>query len=174
MTTYRCISADPPWMERGGGKCKRGADNHYDLLHWPDIVRVMVSSPSWRPDPEGCHLWLWATNNYLEDALRVMHALGFRYVTNAVWLKVTQMGLPRMGLGQYLRGQHEPLLFGVKGRLAAQVRNQGTAIVAPRTQHSSKPAAAYERMEAISPGPRLEMFARSPREGWDTWGNEAP
>lgn len=167
MKGYRCIMADPPWQERGGGRVKRGADRHYGLLSTPEIVKVMVRSPKWAPAPD-CHLWLWVTNNYLEDGLGVMEALGFRYVTNAVWCK------DKIGLGQYLRGQHELLLFGVRGRLAGLSRARSTVIFAPRTEHSRKPDQAYELAEAVSPGPRLEMFARRGREGWDSWGDQAP
>jgi N6-adenosine-specific RNA methylase IME4 len=27
-------------------------------------------------------------------------------------------------------------------------------------------------VEAVSPGPRLELFARRARPGWTVWGNE--
>jgi N6-adenosine-specific RNA methylase IME4 len=43
----------------------------------------------------------------------------------------------------------------------------------PRGQHSEKPEAFYDLVDRVSPGPRLELFARSQRLGWDTWGNEA-
>jgi len=166
---YKCLLADPPWTETGGGKIKRGADRHYPLLKTHEIIEVMLSAPQWRPDPSGAHLWLWVTNNYLEDGLFVMKALGFRYVTNAVWAKT------RMGLGQYLRGQHELLLFGVRGRQPAMIRNRPTLIgkkLLPRTEHSRKPDEAHAMIEAVSPGPRVEFFARRPREGWDAFGNE--
>lgn len=159
---YRCILADPPWEERGGGR--RGAQEHYPLLKTPDVIRVMLTAPCWRP-ARAAHLWLWVTNNFLEDGLLVMHALGFRYVTNACWAK------DRFGLGQYLRGQHELLLFGVRGSLSA-VESAPSLITAPRTRHSEKPSASYVLAETVSPGPRLEMFSRRHRAGWDVWGNE--
>jgi len=162
---YHCISADPPWNETGGGKIKRGADRHYPLLKTPDIIRVMLASDVWRPNAN-CHLWLWVTNNKLPDGMLVMQALGFRYVTNMAWVK------DRIGLGQYLRGQHELCLFGVRGRQKSLSRKVPSVIVAPRGEHSAKPKEAYEAMEKVSPGPRLEMFARGQREGWDVWGNE--
>ena len=166
MTAYRCILADPPWNETGGGKIKRGADRHYPLLKTPEIIETMLRAPEWRPEPTGCHLWLWVTNNYLADGLDVMRSLGFRYITNAVWTK------QRFGLGQYLRGQHELLLFGVRGRLPALVRNRSTLISGDREVHSRKPVHAYETIEAVSPGPRVEFFARAARTGWFTFGNE--
>lgn len=182
---YKCIAADPPWNEKGAGKCKRGADRHYGLLKTPDIIRVILQDPRFRPDPTGCHLWLWVTNNYLIDGLHVMKALGFRYITKFTWGKCKVLTVPdakgirtlyepqNPGLGQYARGLDEPLLFGVMGRLPSLSRSESTLILAPRGKHSEKPTEAYRRMEAISPGPRLEMFARGSREGWDVTGNEA-
>ena len=42
-----------------------------------------------------------------------------------------------------------------------------------KREHSRKPDEMYEVVEACSPGPFLEMFARYPREGWSAWGDEA-
>lgn len=177
MKLYKCISADPPWLERGGGKCKRGADRHYPLLKTHDVIRVMLSAPQWNPDPAGCHLWLWVTNNYLLDGLHVMKALGFRYITNLAWGKVKERDsgelFVQQGLGQYLRGSHELCLFGVMGMQPALSRSESSFLLLDeRQKHSAKPAEAYARMEAISEGPRLEMFARQDRPGWDVFGNE--
>jgi len=168
VTLYRTILADPPWLERGGGRIKRGADRHYPLLKTREMARVILDSGAFTPDPEGCHLYLWATNNHLPDALAVMDQLGFRYITMLTWAK------DRYGLGQYFRGQTEPLLFGVKGRLPALVRTESTLIEARRGRHSAKPEDSYRKIEAVSPSPRLEMFARQARPGWDAWGNEVP
>lgn len=68
---YQTIYADPPWWETGGGKIKRGADRHYQLMKTPEIIALPV------PEliaPDGCHLYLWATNNHLKDAFAVMEA----------------------------------------------------------------------------------------------------
>lgn len=165
MTLYSCILADPPWHESGGGRIKRGADRHYPLLKTPDILRVILDSGVFRP-ADNAHLYLWTTNNHLRDGLWLVEQLGFRYVTMLTWAK------DRIGLGQYFRGQTEPLLFGVKGKLPALVRTQSTLICEPKRRHSQKPEAAYRAIEAVSPGPRLEMFARAHRAGWDAWGNE--
>jgi len=120
----------------------------------------------------GCHLYLWATNNYLPDALGVMEAWGFTYKTMITRVK------DRMGLGQYYRGLTEHCLFGVRNCLPYKtaptgIRAQGvTAFYAPRSIHSRKPAEMREMIERVSHAPRLEFFARSPQQGWDVWGNE--
>ena len=41
---YHTIYADPPWMERGGGRIKRGADRHYPLMSTKDIMALDVPS----------------------------------------------------------------------------------------------------------------------------------
>lgn len=92
-TPSRLIVADPPWLERGSGRVKRGADRHYDLLDVDGIVLAMLranladGSPAWNPNPEGCHVWFWVTANRLLDGVRVLDALGVRYVTNRAWFK---------------------------------------------------------------------------------------
>lgn len=163
---YRTILIDPPWYEKGAGKIKRGADRHYPLLKTVDIIKVIRGSGVFNPAPS-CHLYLWVTNNFLRDGLRVMEELGFRYVTNIVWVK------DRFGLGQYYRGQHELLLFGVRGNLMTQTKTS-SVIIAKKGEHSQKPAKAYALIEKESYPPRLEMFARQKIEGWDSWGSELP
>lgn len=80
---YRTLYADPAWLERGGGQIKRGADRHYPLMSTDAICALPVSS--WMaPDAHG---YIWVTNNFLPDGLRVMAAWGFRYVTKIDWFK---------------------------------------------------------------------------------------
>jgi len=187
---YGTISADPPWNESGGGKCKRGADRHYPLIKKKeDILDAMINSGAWRP-AENSHLYLWVTNNFLIDGLWLMGELGFTYKTNRAWAKMEEEPITDLktdkvvmayrkqnhGLGQYFWGEHELLLFGTRGKamLPPTQGRRGTLLCEPRTrQHSEKPPQAYADMEFTSPGPRLEMFARDPRPGWDVWGLES-
>jgi len=166
------IMADPPWPERGGGKCKRGADKHYPLMPVEEIAALPVQD-LW--SPRGGHLYLWTTNNHLEQAFEVVRAWGCRYVTVITWVK---SGGP--GLGQYFRGKSEHCLFAVTRHATPPyrmrqngTRAQGTTIIwAPRLEHSRKPDAIYSIAEEVSPGPRLELFARRRVSGWSAWGNE--
>lgn len=168
---FRTIVADPPWHQQGGGKIKRGADRHYDIMKEADILRVMAG---WL-DGKVCddaHLYMWAVSNHLPEALRIGEALGFRYITNVVWIK------NRVGLGRYFRGQHELCLFFTKGRgFAARTQSNSVASliggepIAP-TLHSRKPDKFFEMVENRSLGPYLELFARTLRPGWAQMGNE--
>jgi N6-adenosine-specific RNA methylase IME4 len=99
-----------------------------------------------------------------------MKSLGFRYVTNIVWVK------DRIGLGQYARGKHELMLFGTRGVKHTSAKKQNNSlssvIEAKRGIHSQKPEESFEWIESRSHGPYLEMFSRKERDGWTTWGNE--
>ena len=176
---YKTIYADPPWSEVGGGAIKRGADRHYHVMRTKDICRV----PVWDISSTHSHLYLWVTNNYFQDGLKVMEAWGFRYVTMITWVKAEKdlydnYKLQNPGLGQYYRGLTEHCLFGVKGRLPYKTkdgkRQQGcTALLAPRTKkHSQKPEEMRDMIERVSYPPYVELFARKPSPGWDVWGNE--
>jgi N6-adenosine-specific RNA methylase IME4 len=167
---YKTVYADPPWNERGGGKIKRGADRHYNLLHTDDIIDVMKKIPI----DDNAHLYLWVTNSFLKDGLLVMEELGFKYKTNIVWVK------DRFGLGQYFRGQHEICLFGVKGHLPYKHKidpnrsccDESTVIICKRTKHSKKPFGMYEKIEKTSYPPFIEVFAREQKDGWDAYGDQ--
>ncbi len=164
---YQTLYADPPWLERGGGKIKRGADRHYSLMKTKDIVSLPVAKLT----DDNCHLYLWTTNNFLPDALEVMKAWGFTYKTMITWYK------DKIGLGQYFRGITEHCLFGVKGVLPYKTldgkRCQGkTGFYAPKGKHSEKPTEMRKMIELVSYEPRLELFARDVFPGWDCWGNE--
>lgn len=179
---FNTVLADPPWMEQGGGKVKRGADRHYPLMSTRDICRLPVHELAY-PDS---HLYLWVTNNHLPDGLEVMAAWGFRYVTNLCWGKVRNVAdslgrisvVPQQGLGQYFRGAHELLLFGVRGKVPYRTTDEGkraqwpTLVLEPRGKHSQKPDIFHRIIERVSPGPYLELFARRDVPGWERWGNE--
>lgn len=167
---YKTIYADPPWMETGGGRIKRGADRHYPLMKTQDICNLPVPNLI---HPDGSHLYLWATNNHLKDAFLVMESWGFKYVTLITWLKDKQ------GLGQYFRGITEHCLFGVTPkRLPYKLELDGkrcqgiTGFCEERQIHSKKPIKMRRMIEKVSYHPRIELFARETHPNWDSWGNE--
>jgi len=171
-TKYGCIIADPPWAaQAGGGQSKRGADRHYPLMSTSAICALQV------PVADEAVLFLWSTWNTIPDALQVMRAWGFRYVSGLPWVKVLKGGDgASMGLGQYFRACSEPLLFGTRGvvpRLAgaAPLGLLTEPIISRKLGHSRKPETVYDLAEHFE-GPYLEMFARKSNSGWSAWGNE--
>ena len=160
---YKTIMADPPWYEKGAGKIKRGADRHYRLMLTEQVIsyKYVIENLA----DKNCHLYLWVTNNFLIDGLLVMKEWGFKYITIITWLKGS------IGLGQYFRGTTEHCLFGRKGKLP--LKGQGiTGFYDPRTKHSVKPERFFEFVDKVSYPPRIELFARNNRQGWDSWGDE--
>ena len=161
------IIADPPWPEHGGGR--RGADQHYRLLScaeisaFGDYVRQLAGDDAF--------LFLWVTANYLPDGLEVMRAWGFVYRTNIVWVK------DKIGLGYYVRHQHELCLIGVRGRPARSRGQQRTGISsvidARRLGHSVKPDSLHTLASDFGER-RIELFARRRRAGWECYGDELP
>jgi N6-adenosine-specific RNA methylase IME4 len=166
---YKTIYIDPPWQEVGGGKIKRGADRHYDLMSMKEIQQLPIKELA---DESGCHLYMWVTNNFLEKSFSLLKAWGFEYVTLITWQK------DRFGLGQYFRGITEHCIFATtKKKLPYKVidgkRQQGvTGFNEPKTIHSRKPLKMREMIEKVSYEPRIELFAREQFDKWDCWGNE--
>jgi N6-adenosine-specific RNA methylase IME4 len=123
------------------------------------------------------HLYLWVPNALLPEGIAVLHAWGFQYKSNLVWHKIRKDGgSDGRGVGFYFRNVTELILFGVRGKNArtlAPGRSQVNLIATQKREHSRKPDELYPLVEACSPGPFLEMFARGSRHGWTTWGNQA-
>lgn len=160
---FRTVLADPPW--RYQNTASRGAaENHYPTLTVDEICR----EPIVELVDDQAHLHLWTTNAFLESAFTVMRAWGFKFKSCLVWVK------PQMGLGNYWRVSHEFLLFGIRGRLKFRRHDVRSWVLAPRTKHSRKPFRIRTLVEAVSPGPYLELYGREehPSTGWTVYGNE--
>ena len=176
--TYNTIYADPPWQFRNRtGKVspehKRLA--RYETMTVADIKQLPIAQLA----GEKAHLYLWVPNALLPDGLAVMDAWGFEYKGNIVWEKVRKDGQPDgRGVGFYFRNVTELLLFGIKkksapNRTLAPARSQVNLIRTQKREHSRKPDEMVPIIEACSQEPRIELFARGLREGWDMWGDEA-
>jgi N6-adenosine-specific RNA methylase IME4 len=172
---FRTVLADPPW--RFVNRTGKVAPEHrrldrYDTMRLDDIGALPVGEVA----ADTAHLYLWVPNALLPEGLRVMEAWGFRYVTNLVWAKRRKDGGPDgRGVGFYFRNVTELVLFGVRGtmRTLPPGRSQVNMIETRKREHSRKPDEQYALIEACSPGPYLELFARYPRPGWQVWGAEA-
>lgn len=163
---YRCIVIDPPWPVQKIEREERphqGQVLEYPTMSLEDIEALPVGNFAFE---DGCHLYLWVTQKYLPDGLRMMEAWGFRYQCVLTWVKPT-------GMTPYSWMYNtEHVLFGRAGNLPLDRLGLKLSFEAPVTVHSAKPDVFYTRVIQATPGPRLEMFARREREGFDVWGNE--
>lgn len=173
---FGCILADPPW--RFANRTGKMAPEHrrlsrYVTMSFEEIEALPIGSVT----AEAAHLYLWIPNALLPYGLSTMQAWGFDYKSNIVWHKVRKDGgSDGRGVGFYFRNVTELLLFGVRGKNArtlAPGRSQVNLIATRKREHSRKPDEIYPIIEACSPGPRLELFARGLRPGWTVWGFEA-
>jgi N6-adenosine-specific RNA methylase IME4/ParB-like chromosome segregation protein Spo0J len=164
---YGVIYADPPWKyetfsENG---MDRSADNHYPTMSMFDMLSLDV------PAADDCVMFMWATVPMLPEALDLLDSWGFEYKSHIAWIK------DRQGTGYWTRNKHELLLIGTKGRVPAPAMGTQppSVIELPITKHSEKPAFFADMIASLYPTtPKLEMFARMGRVGWDVIGNEAP
>jgi N6-adenosine-specific RNA methylase IME4 len=115
------------------------------------------------------HLYVWTVNAYLRDTYDLVRGWGFKPTTLLTWCKQPH----GIGLGGIFIQTTEHVLFARRGSLPAQTRVDTTWWLWKRGKHSAKPEAFLDIVETVSPAPRLEMFARRNRLGWDTWGNES-
>lgn len=107
-----------------------------------------------------------------EEALRVMRAWGFTPKAEIVWIKKTASGKRWFGMGRQVRMEHETCLVGTMGQPEVLSKSVRSCITAPYTRHSGKPEAFYKAVEELSPGPYLELFARTSRPGWVQIGDQ--
>lgn len=175
-TKFSTILADPPWQfQNRTGKVapEHRRLNRYGTMTLEEIKALPVLSVL----DEMAHLYLWVPNALLPEGIETLRAWGFHYKSNIVWHKIRKDGGPDgRGVGFYFRNTTELLLFGVRGKNArtlAPGRRQVNILKTQKREHSRKPDEMYDLIEACSPGPRLELFARGPREGWSVWGNQA-
>lgn len=172
---FGAVLADPPWQFQN--RTGKVAPEHKRLTRYPTLTVAEISAiPVWTVAAAQSHLYLWVPNALLREGLEVMSAWGYEYKTNIVWHKVRQDGEPDgRGVGFYFRNTTELVLFGVRGNLRTLEpgRRQVNIIKSRKREHSRKPDELYGLIEACSPGPYLELFARGPRPGWYQWGNQA-
>lgn len=173
---FATILADPPWrFQNSTGKV---APEHHRLSRYGTLgLDEIKALPVGDCAAETAHLYLWIPNALLAEGLAVMAEWGFTYKSNIVWHKIRKDGGPDgRGVGFYFRNVTELVLFGVRGKNArtlAPGRSQVNYIATRKREHSRKPDELYPIIEACSPGPFLELFARGQRKGWSTWGNQA-
>jgi N6-adenosine-specific RNA methylase IME4 len=176
---FSVIYPDPSWpFETYSEKGKqRSAERHYDTMSLNQIKALPVGQLA----ADDCALLLWAVWPRLDDALDVIRAWGFEYKTcGFLWVKRNPKGEGLFtGAGRHTRANTEPCLLAVRGaplRLAADVHQvvelPDQVIETPVGEHSEKPEEVARRIERLYGGPYLELFARRPRKGWTTWGNE--
>lgn len=163
---YKTILVDPPWQQKMAPGMKRRPNRPTDLPYPTMSVGELGKLPIPDLAEIGCHLWLWTTNQFLPSGFDLLHQWGFKYLSPITWVKPS-------GCGSFFVSRTQTVLFAYRERCLFPLgRYKPTVLFANAGKHSVKPEASYDLIESISPEPRLEMFARKPRNGWTTIGDE--
>jgi len=164
---YRVIYADPPWkysnvmpdyfIEQA---------HHYKTMSLTDICNFFAMDIA----EDNAVLFLWTTSPILEDAFKVINAWGFHYKASFIWDKV------KHNMGHYNSVRHEFLLIATRGSCQPDVKELFDSVqTIEREDHSKKPDKFRDIIETLYPnGKRIQLWARTPYEGWDNYGNELP
>jgi site-specific DNA-methyltransferase (adenine-specific) len=168
MIKYQTIYADPPWqMEFIKREVRPNqVEMPYSTMTVDEICNLGIDLRPYLA--ENCNLFLWTTHKYLPDAFRVVKEWGFKYHCLITWNKLN--GMTFFGFNR----RSEFALYAYRGKITIEKTGEAfpTVFDEKLTQHSVKPQRMYELIELKSPAPRLELFARNKRDGWDVWGNE--
>ena len=170
---YRHIVVDPPWRYAIEDRTKAEAARQYSTMTLDALAELPVARLA---HPDGALLWCWATNRMLAlgDAPWVVKQWGFTPLTILTWGKTGQPGV-----GWRLRSMTEHCVLAAVGNPPLPAAGTAPASLqhwmrpsgGKSRSHSTKPAGFYDLVEAYSPGPYVELFARQPRLGWDHWGH---
>ncbi len=173
-TKYRTIVADPPWDYQDGfpqGPAHGSSRSTVPLPYASMSVDELLTLPVAHRTESGCWLFLWTTNRYLRPAFDIVRAWGFTYTQTITWRKT---GCPSPFIRSVAPQHSEFLLAARRGEPARQGAFPSSVIDAPaQSQHSRKPEVFMDYIEQIGGEPRLEMFSRRARFGWDTWGDQS-
>lgn len=167
---WRTVVTDPPWMFRDQGS--RLGTTRCSSPYEPMPDEEILALPMALLGARDSHLYCWATDEHTELALKCVRTWGWRFVQFLPWVKVDARGKPRLGGGHYFRHAHEHCLFAVRGSAPGRRHDLSAVFFGGRGRHSAKPAEFYDRVDAFSPGPKVELFARVPRRGWSAWGDQ--
>ena len=172
---YSIIYADPPWKQSKGGKKAVRKNSSGTVLDYPvcslDEIKKHLFQATSLTETQSI-MFLWTIDKYLFDAQNIAEQLGYKLHARMIWNKVT--GIPAAFTVRY---GHEYLLYMYRGKLIPVFLNERGKIHTVFTEqvkkHSQKPEKAYQIIERLYPNsPKIELYARSERSGWDCWGNE--
>ena len=169
---YSVIYADPPWsFKTYSNKGKdRSPEKHYNVMNFKDICNLPVNKIA----NDNSVLLMWVIDPLLDKAFQVINAWGFKYKTvGFTWAKTNRKSEGYFtGLGYWTRGNPEMCLLATKGKPKRISKSVPQLVVEQRREHSRKPDIMYNHIENLLEGPYIELFARTQRNGWDSWGNQ--
>jgi N6-adenosine-specific RNA methylase IME4 len=181
---YNIILADPPWKygskelygdkingyKNGQRKRFKRLEDTYATMQLDEIKELPIKDII----DKDCACFLWVTDSHLKEGIAVLEAWGFKYKTIIFnWIKKTNKGNTCVNFAPWTLKSSEICLLGIRGRMSQYKKSNNVRqlVEAERTKHSKKPDEVIKRIEKLFGDlPRLEMFCRFPKQGWDSIG----
>jgi N6-adenosine-specific RNA methylase IME4 len=161
---YSCLVVDPPWPMQKIERDVRPNQFEFDYPTMSEDELRAFPLPDLAADD--CHLYLWTTQKYLPMALRLAEHWGFKYQCLMTWVK-------NVGFTPFSwMYSTEHVLFCTRGSLPLLALGRRLDFSAKVREHSRKPDEFYDLVREVSPGPRMDVFSREMREGFEQYGNE--
>ncbi len=169
---YDVICADPPWrFQESSEPSTKSPERHYPTMSGEEIKALPVQNIA----KKDSILFMWAVATMTELGYEVMRSWGFIPDGQIIWEKISSNGKPRIGLGGKVRYSHEILIIGHRGKPQKAKFQTALVITSKITKHSEKPEVFWDIIEKMYPAAkRIELFARRPRIGWTSVGNQIP
>lgn len=161
---YRTIVIDPPWpMEKTLREERpyQGIELDYQTMTIEAIKTLKL------PCADECHVYLWATQKFLPISFQLFEDWDVKYIQTLVWHK--NVGFTPFGL---FMNNVEFVLFGRRGSLPLLKAGLKACFEGKVREHSRKPNEFYDLVRSVSPEPRIDVFSREKREGFEQLGDE--
>ena len=165
---FGIIYCDPPWRYNNpfcspslSAKHRYPTMSLTEILDMKDMINKISMDQSM--------VFMWVTNAFLAQGLKVLEVWGFKYSTSILWDKGGNGND-----GVFTRVKHEILLIGSKnGGLQVEFKPSSVQRF-PKTNHSQKPIEFYQLIETMFPNStRIELFSREKQPNWSSWGNQS-
>ncbi|SRR5260221_6318665 len=165
---YATIVIDPPWkLNPISRRVRRNDKDVIGLIDYPTMTEQEIKRfPIDTFASSDCHLYMWVTQSTLTQGLRIIDYWGFSYRCLLTWVK-------NVGYTPFsFMFSTEHIIFAVKGTLPLLKLGKRLDFYEQRREHSRKPEKFYNLVKEVSPGPRIDIFSRQKREGFDQYGND--
>ena len=166
---YKTIVIDPPWPVKFFKRKARPNQVKfpYKTMTMDEIEKFPIDDFA---DKKDCKLFLWTTHKFLPNCFKILDLWGFKYSCCFTWDK--QNGMCFQGIHK----RTEFVLFAYRGSIPMFKKGKAlpTFFAEYSKVHSRKPDIFFNMIKEGMPEPRISIFEREKRDGFDIWGDEAP
>jgi site-specific DNA-methyltransferase (adenine-specific) len=171
------VYADPPWKQEYSKGMGKGFIHHVQLPYRQMTIEEIKALPVDQIVASDAILFLWVIDKFLAEMPSVMESWGFEYRTvGFVWHKSASSDYGENAIMSfYTLKSCEFCYIGVRGKPGVSPAKARQFYSEPKKEHSRKPDGIRSAIVAmVGDVPRVELFARQRRRGWDAWGDQVP